>query len=136
MELERFPVNDKITASCQRKMSPNHSIKRWKKQQIRTLKSCKASKFSKSINAIHFNLLQVCLSTGAKFLLCLLCYLYLLSCFERLFICFTRFGDGSHCLNFGKSLTQFIQVPKICFKYTLYKIMPMIDLESGIIKRN
>ena len=131
MELEKFPVNDKITASCQRKISSSK-----KKKQIRTLKSCNANKFSKSINAIHFNLLQVCLSTGAKFLLCLLCSLYLLSYFERLFICFTQFGDRSHCLNFGKSLTQFIQVPNICFKYTLYKIMPMIDLESRIIMRN
>ena len=58
-------------------------------------------KFSLITIAIRFILLQVCPSRRASFCMC--CVIYtLFSCFERLFLCFARFGGISYCLNFDK----------------------------------
>ena len=40
----------------------------------------------------------------------LLSYLYLLVSFERSFLCFTQFGESSHCLNFDKFRDAAFQV--------------------------
>lgn len=77
IELEKLLVNEKITASCQTNMSPNHHIKRYKQHKW-TLKNCLASKFSKTIIPIRFNRLHVCPSVPdtltAFFCICYVIY--------------------------------------------------------------
>ena len=100
MEHEKLLVNNKITVSFQTKMFQKHYIKRYKQQQ-RTLRYCKANKFSKTTIAIRFNLKSLGLSHSCL-LLYLLYYLYLFFLFERLFLCLTQVCGVSHCLNFDK----------------------------------
>ena len=40
----------------------------------------------------------------------LLCYLYLLYCFERWFLCFTQFSGGFYCLNFDNFVRTWVSV--------------------------
>ena len=49
-----------------------------------------------------FNLLQVCPSASPPFPFVMLLILFFFSFFEWLFLCFTQFGDSSHCLNLDK----------------------------------
>ena len=64
------------------------------KKELR-LKSVRLTSYQKPTIVIRFNLLQVCPSVFAV--------LYkpsFHSRFEQLFLCFTQFGDSSHCSNF------------------------------------
>ena len=100
IEHEKLLLNDKITVSFQTKMFPKCYIKRYKQQQ-RTLRYCKANKFSKTTIAIRFNLKSSSLSIRASFCIC--CIIYTSFCYLSVFfLCLTRVCGVSHCLNFDK----------------------------------
>ena len=80
-------------------------------------------KFSLITIAIRFILLQVCPSRRASFCMC--CVIYtLFSCFERLFLCFARFGGISYCLNFDK-------LPDTASLSSLRKQLTFCDATTG-----
>ena len=102
MELEKLPVKDKITASCQILYVQYVSLAWFQTfQTTMNFENLFGLQVFKNRNC---NLFQSSLSLSIRASLCICCDIF--SSFNRfwavMFVCFTQFGSGSLCLNVDK----------------------------------
>ena len=106
MELEKILVNDKITVFLSNKYYISQALYQPLETTKMNFEKLLANRFSKTIDCNAFQS-SSSLSIPVSF--------YLLLIFARWFLCFTKFGVSSRCLNFDKFRDTTAPLKSFCF---------------------